>query len=64
VSVMRAIISPRTLHQLCRVARETASSKDLQAAPCAALLLTLLSAGASLQRVLLMRLEPHCWQLL
>jgi hypothetical protein len=46
VEVMHAIISPRTLHQLCHVALDTASSGDLQAAPCAALLSTLLSAGA------------------
>jgi hypothetical protein len=45
VEVMQAIISPRTLHQLCQVALETASTHDLQADPCASLLSTILSAG-------------------
>ena len=48
MEVIQAIIAPRTLHQLCQVALETASNGDLQALPCAALLSTLLSAGATL----------------
>ena len=44
--IMRAIIAPRTLHQLCQVAHDTACSHDLQAAPCAALLQALLPPGA------------------
>ena len=48
MEVIQAIIAPRTLHQLCQVALETASNGDLQALPCAALLSTLLSAGETL----------------
>ena len=47
MAVMQAIISPRTLHELCQVAVDSAAACDLQAAPCAALLSTLLAAGAA-----------------
>ena len=46
MEVMQAIMAPRTLHQLCQVAVDTANSGDLEAAPSAGLLSTLLAAGA------------------
>lgn len=45
---MRAIISPRTLHELCRVALDTAEAADLDAGITLALLSTLLAPGSLL----------------
>lgn len=45
---MRAIISPRTLHELCRVALDTTEAADLDAGITLTLLATLLSPGSLL----------------
>lgn len=45
---MQAIISPRTLHELCRVALDTAEAADLDAGITLTLLSTLLSPGSLL----------------
>ena len=48
MQVMHAIISPRTLHELCRVALDALETADLEAAPTAELLTTLLIPGSLL----------------
>lgn len=48
VEIMQAIISPRTLHELCRVALDTAEAADLDAGITLTLLSTLLSPGSLL----------------
>lgn len=48
VEIMQAIISPRTLHELCKVALDTAEASDLDAGITLALLATLLSPGSLL----------------
>eukprot|EP00892_Ulva_mutabilis_P000234 jgi/Ulvmu1/10210/UM060_0010.1 len=48
VEIMQAIISPRTLHELCRVALDTAEAADLDAGITLMLLATLLSPGSLL----------------
>lgn len=48
VQVMHAIISPRTLHELCRVALDSLEAADLEAGPTAELLTILLIPGSLL----------------
>lgn len=48
MQVMHAIISPRTLHELCRVALDTMEASDLEAGPTAELLTMLLIPGSLL----------------
>jgi hypothetical protein len=61
VTVMQAVISPRTLHELCKAAQQQsgAAGADLQASACGSIITHLLAAGSllSLRNLVLARFK-------